>query len=576
VEAVDPIQVLRQQRASRALQITESRHLAIAKLRNRLKSEQRSPQPYIELAKLHARLQQLEPAIAVLQEGLALCEPNEQLYSEAVFTIAEANRTDEALLLLHRAKQLFPGVRHFQLWEALLLPVLYDTEGEIEYYRARFKTGLEALVKGIQLNTREEYRGALDAVSKHLNFYLGYQGRNDCELQQQYGQFVHRVVAANYPQWVKPRPMPPIPASGRIRVGYISAHFRDHSVSKLFLGWLQEHNRQDFELFAYHNGGSVDAVTNRVRKISDHFRHIPGKFEELCRAVLSDDLHVGVFLDVRHRRMAMMATLRLAPVQCLAWAHPVTSGSPMIDYYLSSDLMEPEDGQDHYSERLIRLPGIGVCYPKPVIPRPLLVRSRNDFGIGEERIVFLCCQTTFKYLPQHDDLFVQIAKRIPTCQFVFLGLNDMVAGDFRGRLRRAFMAEGLEASDYCVILPLLNTFDYWNLNLVSDVFLDTLEWSGGVTTLEAIACGLPVVTLPRGYMRGRHSYGILAQLGITETIARDKKEFVDIAFRLGVDREWRAQVLRDMKANHTRLYSDTKCVRALEDFFRSAVMARPS
>jgi protein O-GlcNAc transferase len=210
-----------------------------------------------------------------------------------------------------------------------------------------------------------------------------------------------------------------------------------------------------------------------------------------------------------------------------------------------------------------------------VIPLPLLEKSRSDFGLGEERIVFLCSQMTFKYLPQHDDLFAQIAKKVPSSQFVFLGLNDLVAKDFRARLGRAFRKEGLQSSEYCVILPLLSTIDYWNLNLISDVFLDTLEWSGGVTTLEAIACGLPIVTLPGSFMRGRHSYGILRQLGITETIAHDKKEFVDIAVRLGMNREWRSKVRRDMKANQMQLYSDTKCVRALEDFFRAAVQECP-
>ena len=77
-------------------------------------------------------------------------------------------------------------------------------------------------------------------------------------------------------------------------------------------------------------------------------------------------------------------------------------------------------------------------------------------------------------------------------------------------------------------------------------------------------------------MRARHSYGILKQLGITETIARDKKQYVDIAVRLGTDREWRAKVVGDMQANLSRLYSDIKSVRALEDFFRSAVAERAS
>ena len=145
--------------------------------------------------------------------------------------------------------------------------------------------------------------------------------------------------------------------------------------------------------------------------------------------------------------MAMASSLRLAPVQCVAWAHPITSGSPNLDYYLSSELMEPENGQDHYSERLIRLPGIGVNYPKPIIPRPLLGKRRADFGLREDRLLFLCCQSSFKYLPQDDDLFARIAKRIPASQFVFLALNDVIAKILLQRLQSAFAEEGLDAAD---------------------------------------------------------------------------------------------------------------------------------
>ena len=272
--------------------------------------------------------------------------------------------------------------------------------------------------------------------------------------------------------------------------------------------------------------------------------------------------------------MAMMSALRLAPVQCVAWSFPVTSGSPMVDYYLSSELMEPENGQDHYSERLVRLPGVGVCYPRPVIPRPLLGKSRSAFNLAEGRIVFLCCQASFKYLPQHDDVFPRIAKRLPASQFVFLALNDAIAEQLKERLQGAFRQEGLEASAFCVILQPLRLFDYWNLHLLSDVFLDSLEWSGGVTTLEAIACGLPIVTLPGEFMRGRHSYGILRQLGVTETIARDKASYVDLAVQLGSDRKWRERIVERMSAGHPRLYSDVTCVRGLERFFRSAVAER--
>jgi protein O-GlcNAc transferase len=559
-----------QQRIMLVLQ--EQRRQSIDELQRRLKSRKRDPNAYLELAKRLMQTGQLETTISVLQEGVAVCESDEQLYKEAIFALEQANRTEDAIALAHRAHESFPHLGYFGLWEALMLPVLYDTEEQVEYYRARYSAGLGERTAGFNLGDPDDRRAALEAVGHYLNFYLGYQGRDDRKLQEQCARFVHAVMKANHPDWVKPLDMPSLRPGEKVRVGFIAAHFRNHSVAKLFSGWIRELDRREFEPFVYHNGHTVDAVTEDVRRMTDHFRHLPGVFEPLCEAVRSDNLHIVVFLDVRHRRMAMMSALRLAPVQCAAWAHPITSGSPMLDYYLSGDLMEPEDAQDHYCEKLIRLPGMGVCYPKPIIPRPLLRKSRADFGLGEDRTVFLCCQSSFKYLPQHHDLFVRIAKRHPAAQFAFLALNEIVGRDLLARLQRAFAAQGLDALDHCVMIRPLGKFDYWNLNLIADVFLDSLEWSGGVTTLEAIACGLPIVTLPGRYMRGRHSYGILTQLGVTDTIAHDKKEYVEIAVRLSVDREWRADVLNRMKSNHARLYSDTRCIRVLEDFFRSVVL----
>jgi protein O-GlcNAc transferase len=138
----------------------------------------------------------------------------------------------------------------------------------------------------------------------------------------------------------------------------------------------------------------------------------------------------------------------------------------------------------------------------------------------------------------------------------------------------AFAAEGLDARDHRIILPRLGTMAYLNLNLLSDVFLDSVEWSGGVTTLEAIACGLPIVTVAGTFMRGRHSAAILSQPAASETIARDEDSYVQIAVRLGLDRSWRAQVLERMAAGRARLYSDRRCVVALEEFFRSVIRER--
>jgi predicted O-linked N-acetylglucosamine transferase (SPINDLY family) len=89
--------------------------------------------------------------------------------------------------------------------------------------------------------------------------------------------------------------------------------------------------------------------------------------------------------------------------------------------------------------------------------------------------------------------------------------------------------------------------------------------------MEAIACGLPVVTLPGRFMRGRHSYAILTQLGITETIATGKDDYVDIAVRLGSDPNWRKQLGKSMSDGLSSLCSDKSSIVALEQFLRDAV-----
>jgi predicted O-linked N-acetylglucosamine transferase (SPINDLY family) len=316
-------------------------------------------------------------------------------------------------------------------------------------------------------------------------------------------------------------------------------------------------------------------MTQQFAVYSHAFYHIPGDLEQMCQQILSDQLHILVFLDIgMHPTLTQIAGLRLAPVQCTTWGHPITSGLPTIDYFLSSDLMEPENGENHYSETLIRLPNIGISYSKPALPKTR--KRRSDFQLRSQAVVYLSCQSTFKYLPQYDYIFAAIAQRVPQAQFVFISHpSDSIKRQFLQRLKKAFAGFGLDSEEYCVTLPRLNQNDYLSLNLVSDVFLDTLSWSGGNTTLEAIACNLPVVTCPGEFMRGRHSYGILRMLGVTDTIANDEAEYIDIAVRLGLDPQWRKSIVAQIVANHDRLYEDKTCVEALEAFYERVVEDYP-
>jgi len=116
------------------------------------------------------------------------------------------------------------------------------------------------------------------------------------------------------------------------------------------------------------------------------------------------------------------------------------------------------------------------------------------------------------------------------------------------------------------MLPRMEHADYLRINLLCDVMLDTLHWSGGNTTLDALACGLPVVTLPGKFMRGRQSYGMLKHMGMNELIAQGPQEYIEIATRLGLDHAWRTQLAQRIARNSDTLFSDESPVRQLEAF----------
>jgi predicted O-linked N-acetylglucosamine transferase (SPINDLY family) len=312
-------------------------------------------------------------------------------------------------------------------------------------------------------------------------------------------------------------------------------------------------------------------MTKRFHDRSDHFCQIGGNVEAAARQIISDNLDVLVFTDIgMHAPATQLAGLRLAPVQCKGWGHPITTGLPTIDYYLSSDLMEPENAQDQYSEKLIRLPNLALAYSKPLLPEH--PKTRRDFGIKDDAFIYLISQSLFKLLPQYDAIYPRIALKVPQARFIFIShSNAELTAKFKHRLAKAFSALQLDLNDYCIFVPWLNHPDFLSLNCASDVLLDTLDWSGGKTTLEGISCNLPVVTCPGKFMRGRHAYAMLTMMGLTDTIATSESNYIDIAVRLGLDKTYYGKIKKLVKENQTRLYDDKTCILALEEFYRSLI-----
>jgi predicted O-linked N-acetylglucosamine transferase (SPINDLY family) len=537
-----------------------------------------------ESGSLYTALGYFQEYYSALPDELYSDEVSEKFifYTVLANSYLMSNKTESAIKILDEALILFPK---FQLTLKRLsqsaLPILYRDSVEVEFYHQRFRHLLTKLIQETKTETPEEKDDFLRSLGVITNFYLSYQYKNDLAIHQQYGKYVHNILKKARPQWCQPRQPCSLAEQRKIRVGYIS--YRLEGLGILYIGWLKYCDKNKFEIYVYNIVDSpedeLSGLKVNFKLYSDKFYSIPRNinWDDACTKIINDQLDILIFPDLGLDPIFnFLAYLRLAPIQCNSWAHPVTSGSPTIDYFLSSDLMEPVNGDEHYSETLIRLPNL--AFPLPPVDLPELDKKRSDFNLGDDRVIYACCQSLFKYLPQHDYIFPAIAQYCSSFQFVFVDPQhgEIVTQDFKKRLDRAFAEFDLDYQQYCIFLPRLTGSDFLKLHQLVDIFLDGLSWSGGITTRQAITCGLPIVTCPGEFMRSRHSYGMLRMIDVTETIAQSPEEYIEIAVRLGTDSSWRQQIRDLMEKNKYKLFDDQECIKGLEQFLHSAVISRLS
>jgi predicted O-linked N-acetylglucosamine transferase (SPINDLY family) len=489
-------------------------------------------------------------------------------------TCAALGRSDEAVVYGSAAVALAPGNFEARLVRCMAnLRIIYDRPEQIEESRRAYLEALEELSSSIRLNNPADVKAAAGALGGVKPFYLAYQGLCDAELQSKYGDLATRISAAAWPEHA--RPLAPQPVDGPLRIGIVSAYFYNHSNWKMHIrDWVENLAPDRFEVFGYYLNSTRDQITDQARRSCHRFVDKLRSVEEFASCIRGDRLHALIYPEIgMHPATFKLATMRLAPVQCNSWGHPETSGLPTMDYFLSSDLMEPVGAEAHYTERLVRLPNLSTHYIPPDVP--FAYGNRDAFGLPENEILYFCAQSLYKYLPQYDDIFPRIALEVPNCRFVFMASqgSPRITEQFAARLRRAFSRHGLNLDRHMILVKRLPPASYHALNLCCDVFLDSVGWSGCNTTLEAMACGLPVVTLPNGLMRGRHTLAFLSMMGETRTVAGSVDEYVAMAVRLGRDREWRDEMKTRVVASRGKAYSDLECVRALETFLTTVATA---
>jgi len=443
-------------------------------------------------------------------------------------------------------------------------PIIYKDSDQINYYKKHFDENLNSLEELIKKDNYFKIKEIVSALNSSSNFYLHYQGSDITSLQKRYASLLHKLSKYVYPQFHKK--IPYNKSANFTKIGFVSSFFFEHVISKLFKNWIIKINKNKFKTFVYHTGIDNDQTTDLIKKNCFNFFN-KTNIDSVINKVISDKLDILIFLDIgMDPRLQIMTPLRLAPIQCSAYGVPVTTGIENIDYFFTGEVMETDDSHNHYSEKLVKLPDLGVYYDTPLRIHKSEINNKKNDGITN----FISLQSNFKLLPQHDHIYFDIIKENPKSKFTFISTkNEFIAEKFKKRLIKISKDKGLIFKDFFIFYPQTSYENYINLIYKSDIVLDSLDWSGLNTSLEAINLDKPIITLPSNFMRGRHTSGVLKILKIDELICSSKKEYIDLAVKLSTDLEFKEKIVKKININKKLLFDNYKTIEFLENFFLS-------
>jgi predicted O-linked N-acetylglucosamine transferase (SPINDLY family) len=505
----------------------------------------------------------LDRATACFQTSLAQRPDQMETRLMLARVLGFEGRAREARAVLDQGASIGPS-SPLSIRSALMLPVVYASRDELEWERSRVEEAVARLAT--------ETLTVSDPVKEvgTCAFYLAYQGKNERDLAASLATILRRAtpsLAFEAPHCRARARGTRVHHEPRVTVGFLSNYFHHHTIGKLNLGFVRNLSREHFTVTLLRFPGPDDALARSFAQSADRVVTLPRSLEDARQRIAGLELDVLYYPEIGMDPWTYyLAHARLAPVQCVSWGHPVTTGIPTIDYFLSADPLEPADAAGHYTEELVRLGGIHTYYYEPRREGP--AKERGALGLPEDATLYVCPQSLYKFHPDFDPLLGAILRGDPQGRLLliegpFAHWNERLAD----RFHRAFP----DVAGRVVFLRRMSQDDFLQVQARADVVLDTPHFGGGNTSLEAFSFGTPIVTRAGQFLRDRITSACYRQMGIHDCIAGSDDDYVALALRLGTDRDWREDVRQRILARKERVYEDLEAVQALEQFLRRAV-----
>jgi len=513
----------------------------------------------------------LDDAAQSYRRVLAIKPDCAEAYSNLGTVFSAQGRTAEAAANFKQALALKPDYAAARLGQAIAtIPVFADTLEQSTATTENFLKALDDLAAW-----SKAHPGALGRVAGSSQpYHLLYRPQDITAPLCRYGELIC-AASAEYRQLPE---MPRASARRRLRMVVVCGYVQQkHPVWQIVLKGILTHlDRTRFEVVLYHTGLVVDEATGWAKDHVDRFVQGPKTVKAWLDEIAQDRPDILFYPEVgMDAATSALAALRLAPLQVLGQGNAMTTGFPTMDIYFSGELMEGPEAQKHYCEKLVRLPGTGLCLTWPGGgAEPWNGPARNA-----DVVRFALWLQPIKFDPMNDALFARIAKAAGPSEFWLVKPKFLpwTAERLRARMAAAFRAEGLDPEAHLRLGSWLTRDALSGLFDAMDVYLDSPAFSGCTTAWQALHRGLPIVTLEGEFLRQRQTAGLLRQSGLIDGIASGRDDYVKIAVRLAEEcrvPEKRAARRRAIRNAAPQLDGNIAAVRVFEETLIEALRDR--